>query len=138
MISKRMPGALLVVSAAAVLFAPAANAIEDGATNPLQTPEVSFAGAGPGAVTATVRNPNDRGVCWALAENGQIFGGDQSLAGPGATIKATLEGLKPGSTIQATGICAYRYPVEKADYSWSLAPITVNVPDKKPATGSFG
>jgi hypothetical protein len=123
------------------MFAPVAAATEDGSS--LQTPVVQFQGTGPGTVTATIHNPNDRGVCWALAdigaEFGTIFGGDrpESPAGPGATIKASLQGL-PAGTIQTTGICGFRYPVQDGDYTWSLPPITVNVPGAMPSTGSFG
>ncbi|MFD0365363.1 hypothetical protein ACFQZZ_28340 [Nocardia sp. GCM10030253] len=110
-----------------------------GAATPFNAPEVTFAGTGTGTVTATLRNPNDRGQCWAEAgvgpENNHVFFGGsrpESLANPGQTIKTSLEGLEPGTTITARGGC-----VNGAEFELSEL-VTVTVPAGKPATGSFG
>ncbi|MFQ6328276.1 hypothetical protein ACLMAL_19325 [Nocardia sp. CWNU-33] len=137
--NRRIHGAvLLAASAAAVMFAPTTAAPASAAT-PFKAPDITFAGTGPGTVTATLHNPNDQGQCWAEAgvgpdNNHVFFGGSrpESLANPGQTIKTSLEGLEPGTTITARGGCA-------GDAGYELSElVTVTVPAAKPATGSFG
>ncbi|MFG1790948.1 hypothetical protein [Nocardia sp. NPDC049149] len=140
--NRRIRGAfLLAVSAAAVTLTPfsAAPAV---AASPFKAPVVTFEGTGPGTVTATLHNPNDRGQCWAEAgvgpNNDHVFFGEakpESLAGPRETIKTSLTGLQPGSTITARGGCADTSPA--GGYELSEL-VTVAVPSGKPATGSFG
>ncbi|MFB8276549.1 hypothetical protein [Nocardia colli] len=140
--NKRITGAiLLAASAAAVTFAPltAAPAV---AVAPFKAPVVTFEGTGPGTVTATLTNPNERGQCWAEAgvgpENNHVFFGEgklESLAQPGQTIKTTLTGLEPGTKITARGGCADTSPAGGYELSET---VTVAVPANKPATGSFG
>jgi hypothetical protein len=140
--NRRIQGALLLAaSAAAVTFAPTGPA---GAATPFTGPEVTFEGTAAGTVTATLHNPNDRGQCWAEAgvgpNNDHVYFGDarpESLADPGQTIKTTLEGLTPGSTITARGGCANTAPNPGGEYLLSDT-VTVTVPSGKPATGSAG
>ncbi|MFI9506766.1 hypothetical protein [Nocardia sp. NPDC052566] len=141
MINRRVHGVmLLAASAAAAAFIPV-TAAPAGAATTFKVPEVSFAGTAAGTVTATLRNPNDRGRCWAEAgigpDNNHRFFGDgspDSLANPGQTIKISMTGLEPGTTITARGGCANDAPGE-----YLLGDtVTVTVPKDKPATGSFG
>ncbi|MFF2397847.1 hypothetical protein [Nocardia sp. NPDC058114] len=134
--NRRISGAILAASAAAVAFGPGAPA---SAATPFVAPEISFAGTAAGTVTATLRNPNDRGQCWAEAgvgpENNHVFFGDsapESLADPGKTVVTSLDGLEPGSTITARGGC-----VNGAEFAFSEL-VTVTVPAATPSTGSFG
>ncbi|ONM49261.1 hypothetical protein [Nocardia donostiensis] len=135
--NRRIHGAvLLAVSAAVVTFGPVTPA---GAQTPFKAPEVTFAGTAPGIVTATLHNPNDRGQCWAEAgvgpNNDHVFfgnGAPESLAQPGQTVKTTLEGLEPGTTISARGGCH-----NGAEFEFSEL-VQVAVPADMPATGSFG
>ncbi|GAA5096268.1 hypothetical protein [Nocardia iowensis] len=132
---------LLAVSAAAVTLAPL-TAAPASAVAPLKAPVVTFEGTGPGTVTATLHNPNDRGQCWAEAgigpDNNHAFFGDgtpESVANPGQTIKTSLTGLEPGSTITARGGCVDTTPAGGYELSET---VLVTVPANKPATGSFG
>lgn len=108
------------------MFAPTTAAPASAAT-PFKAPDVTFAGTGPGTVTATLHNPNDQGQCWAEAgvgpdNNHVFFGGSrpESLANPGQTIKTSLEGLEPGTTITARE--AVRATRDTSCRSWSLSP----------------
>lgn len=136
--NRRISGAFLAASAAVVAFGPVAIA-PAGAATPFVAPEITFAGTAAGTVTATLRNPNDRGQCWAEAgvgpENNHVFFGDgapESLADPGKTVVTSLDGLEPGTTITARGGC-----VNGAEFAFSEL-VTVNVPVATPSTGSFG
>ena len=136
--NRRISGAFLAASAAVVAFGPVAIA-PAGAATPFVAPEITFAGTAAGTVTATLRNPNDRGQCWAEAgvgpENNHVFFGDgapESLADPGKTVVTSLAGLEPGTTITARGGC-----VNGAEFAFSEL-VTVNVPVATPSTGSFG
>lgn len=140
--NRRIPGAfLLAVSAAVVTLAPLTAAPASAATQ-FKAPEITFQGTGPGVVTATLKNPNDRGQCWAEAGVGpnrdHVFFGNslpESLANPGQTVKTTLAGLAPGSTISARGGCSF----DGADWGYELSDtVEVTVPTDKPSTGSFG
>ncbi|MEU7766690.1 hypothetical protein AB0B25_16375 [Nocardia sp. NPDC049190] len=131
MTNKRIKGPiLLAASAALVVFGPVT--VPASAQAPLQAPEVTFAGTGPGTVTATVHNPNRTGRCWAEAgvgpENNHHFfgnGAPESMAGPDQTVTTTLEGLEPGSTINARGGCFDDTPTGGMPFT---EPVTVTVP----------
>ncbi|MFD3510757.1 hypothetical protein [Nocardia sp. NPDC058666] len=139
MINRRITGAFLAASAAAVVFGPIAPA---GAATPFVAPQVAFDAAASGTVTATLHNPNDRGQCWAEAgvgpEKNHVFFGDGTLAAiadAGKTITVTLEGLAPGTTLTARAGC-----INGAEYVFSEF-VTVTIPKPstpKPSTGSFG
>ncbi|MBF6165728.1 hypothetical protein IU486_13200 [Streptomyces gardneri] len=120
---------LLAASAALVAFGPVL--APASAQTQLQAPEVGFAGTAPGVVTATVHNPNGTGRCWAEAgvgpENNHRFfgnGGPESMAGPGQTVTATLEGLESGTTITARGGCFDDTPTGGMPFS-ELVTVTV-------------
>ncbi|MEV0109887.1 hypothetical protein AB0H42_26600 [Nocardia sp. NPDC050799] len=146
-IIRRIPRIGFIASAAAVALASFA-AAPASADTPFNAPEVSFNGTGVGTVTATLPNPNDRGVCWAEASigNQRVFFGDskpldgyeeaarnETLARVGQTITVTLEGLEPGSTINVRGGCVNQSEEQFSDF------VAVTVPTTGlPATGSSG
>lgn len=142
--NRRIQGSiLLAASVAAVTFAPftAAPAL---AAAQFKAPEVTFEVTGPGTVTATLHNTNDRGQCWAEAgvgpEKNHVFFGEgklESLAQPGQTIKTSLTGLEPGSTITARGGCADTSTAGGYELG-APVDIVVTPAAPKPPTGSFG
>ncbi|WP_406232943.1 hypothetical protein [Nocardia sp. NBC_01009] len=146
-INRRIPTIGFLTSAAAIALASFA-AVPASADTPFNAPEVSFNGTAVGTVTATLRNPNDRGTCWAEASigNQRVFFGDskpldgyeeaarnETLAGVGQTVTVKLEGLEPGSTINVRGGCVNKWEEQFSNF------VAVTVPATgKPATGSFG
>lgn len=123
---------LILVAAAAALGAFVLLAAPASAQAALQAPEVTFTGAAPGTVTATVHNPNGTGRCWAEAgvgpENNHRFfgnGAPESMAGSGQTVTTTLEGLASGTTISARGGCFDDTPTGGMPFT---EPVTVAVP----------
>ncbi|WP_459959265.1 hypothetical protein [Nocardia sp. IFM 10818] len=147
MINRRISRIGLLAPAAAIAFGPL-TAVPASADTPFTAPEVSFTGANVGTVSATLRNPNDRGTCWAEAAiNGQrVFFGDskpldgyeeparnETLARAGQTITVTLSGLEPGSIIDTRGGCVNKWEEEFTVFTQITVPAT-----GKPATGSFG
>ncbi|WP_306360255.1 hypothetical protein [Nocardia sp. CC227C] len=148
MINRRISRIGLLAVTAAAALAPVA-AAPASADTPFHAPEVNFAGAGAGAVSATLRNPNDRGACWAEASIGgqRVFFGDSdpldgyeepagndTLARVGQTVTVTLSGLEPGSTIDVRGGCVNQWEEQFTDF----VAITVPTTGTPPATGSFG
>ncbi|MBF6133934.1 hypothetical protein IU501_13095 [Nocardia otitidiscaviarum] len=148
MINRRLSRIGFFAATATMALAPVA-AAPANADTPFNAPEVSFNGAGTGAVSATLRNPNDRGACWAEASIGdqRVFFGDSdpldgyeeparndTLAKVGQTVTVTLSGLEPGSTIQVRGGCVNKWEEQFTDF----VAITVPATGTPPATGSFG
>ncbi|WP_194815407.1 hypothetical protein [Nocardia sp. XZ_19_385] len=147
MINRRISRIGFLTSAAAIALAPFA-AAPASADTPFNGPEVSFNGTGVGTVSATLRNSNDRGTCWAEASIGgqRVFFGDSkpldgyeeparndTLAGVGQMVTVKLEGLEPGSTINVRGGCVDKAEVQFSGFVAVLVPTT-----GKPGTGSFG
>ncbi|MGW6730141.1 hypothetical protein ACWF9G_29940 [Nocardia sp. NPDC055029] len=132
MVNRIAAGVSVVV--AGVVFAPGTAVAES-----YQPPQLAFVAQGDDSIVATIINPNDRGVCFA------VIGIDGSVheftehdpagsAGPGSTVRPVRSGLAPGR-YQLSGFCGSSHTspdqVKGSDY-------TVEVPASKPSTGSFG
>ncbi len=105
MYSRRLgPVQIAVATACLFLAAPGVAAADE----PYVPPQLSFA-VSAHAVTATIHNPNDAGICWATVSNGfgppdlrtewiEQFGNhtDAGYARPSNTKSITLAGLEPG------------------------------------------
>lgn len=102
-------------------------------------PELSFQATAVDAITATIRNPNASGVCWA------VIGIDQQVheftehdpsgtAGPGETVAPTRSGLAAGE-YQLSGFCGKTHNSTGVVKGGHYA---VVVGQRHAPTGSFG
>ncbi|MFJ1455250.1 hypothetical protein [Nocardia sp. N2S4-5] len=141
-----MPGISTILSASVVVMAVAAVSVGAGpsfAVSPggYQVPELSFAVTGPGEVTATVRNPNGSGICWAtIGIDGSVHEfaehGGAGYAQAGQTIQVSRGDLAAGRYLLGGGCGA-----TETDPHQVVAPtqeVTVPPDISQPPSGSFG